>query len=106
MTCIGLCINVAVLSSHKSVFAVPVPSFNGSHQGRSGQKTANQKHTLPSGDPPNYLKDHLSASCSQHIEKRKSKWLVSYPRVRRISGAVHVLQQETAATLGMFRVLR
>ena len=47
MKCTLHCIHDTILGSQRSVDTVHVPSFNGSHQGRSGQKTV-KKQSVPS----------------------------------------------------------
>ena len=78
MKCTGHCIHVTVLNNQRPVVTVSIPSFNGSHNGRSPQNNINKK-SLPVWRPSKPFQiRHLSADCFQIEEKRKSKWLVGY----------------------------
>ena len=72
MKCTGHCIHVTILSNYRSVVTVSVPSFNGSHKGRSPQKTTNQKCSFPSGCPPNHFKYDTWASFAPESSRNVS----------------------------------
>ena len=60
--CTGHCTLVTVLGNHKSVVAVPVPFFNGSHQSRSKSNTTSKSTIFPSDCRPNQFKYGVGAS--------------------------------------------
>ena len=60
--CTGHCLHVTILNSHRSVVTVPVPSFNGSHEGSFGQQIVNKKWDFPSGSTPSHFKYDTWAS--------------------------------------------
>ena len=69
MKCTGLCIHDTILNSYRAVVSVSVPSFNGSHKGRSGQKNAKRQRFSPVWRPSKPLKiRHLSACCPINVE--------------------------------------
>ena len=72
MKCTGRCIHVTILSNYKSVVTVSLPSFNGSHKGRSPQKTIEKKCSFPSDGPPNLLKYDTWASFDSESSRNVS----------------------------------
>ena len=72
MKCTGHFIHVTILSCHRSVVTVSVPSFNGSHKGRCPQKNKQNRSSFPSGGPPNRLKYYTWASLAPESSRNVS----------------------------------